>query len=127
MNNILNKLFLTLTLMLLSIGASAQDKITVSGTVVDDNGETIIGASIMEVGTTNGTVTDFDGNFSLKVKNENAQLRISYIGFTTKTVKVSKGKMEIVISEDSKTLTEVVVVGYGAQKKESVIGAISQV
>ena len=127
MNNILNKLFLTLTLMLLSIGASAQDKITVTGTVVDDNGETIIGASIMEVGTTNGTVTDFDGNFKIQVKNENAQLRISYVGFTTKTVKVTKGKMEIVISEDSKTLTEVVVVGYGAQKKESVIGAISQV
>lgn len=127
MNNIINKLFLTLTLMLLSLGASAQDKITVTGTVVDGTGETIIGASVMEVGTTNGTVTDFDGNFKLQVKNENAQIRISYIGFTTKTVKVSSKPMQITIDEDNKTLTEVVVVGYGAQKKESVIGAISQV
>ena len=127
MNNIINKLFLTLTLVLLSIGASAQDKITVTGTVVDGTGETIIGASVMEVGTTNGTVTDFDGNFKLQVKNENAQIRISYIGFTTKTVKVSSKPMQITIDEDNKTLTEVVVVGYGAQKKESVIGAISQV
>ena len=127
MNNIINKLFLTLTLMLLAIGASAQDKITVTGTVVDGTGETIIGASVMEVGTTNGTVTDFDGNFKLQVKNANAQIRISYIGFTTKTVKVSSNPMQITIEEDDKTLTEVVVVGYGAQKKESVIGAISQV
>lgn len=127
MNNIINKLFLTLTLMLLSLGASAQDKITVTGTVVDGTGETIIGASVMEVGTTNGTVTDFDGNFKLQVKNANAQIRISYIGFTTKTVKVSSNPMQITIEEDDKTLTEVVVVGYGAQKKESVIGAISQV
>ena len=127
MNNIINKLFLTLTLVLLSIGASAQDKITVTGTVVDGTGETIIGASVMEVGTTNGTVTDFDGNFKLQVKNANAQIRISYIGFTTKTVKVSSKPMQITIEEDDKTLTEVVVVGYGAQKKESVIGAISQV
>lgn len=127
MNNIINKLFLTLTLVLLSLGASAQDKITVTGTVVDGTGETIIGASVMEVGTTNGTVTDFDGNFKLQVKNENAQIRISYIGFTTKTVKVSSKPMQITIDEDNKTLTEVVVVGYGAQKKESVIGAISQV
>ena len=127
MNNIINKLFLTLTLMLLSMGASAQEKITVTGTVVDGTGETIIGASVMEVGTTNGTVTDFDGNFKLQVKNENAQIRISYIGFTTKTVKVSRNPMNITIDEDNKTLTEVVVVGYGAQKKESVIGAISQV
>ena len=113
--------------MLLSLGASAQDKITVTGTVVDGTGETIIGASVMEVGTTNGTVTDFDGNFKLQVKNANAQIRISYIGFTTKTVKVSSNPMQITIEEDDKTLTEVVVVGYGAQKKESVIGAISQV
>lgn len=113
--------------MLLSMGASAQEKITVTGTVVDGTGETIIGASVMEVGTTNGTVTDFDGNFKLQVKNENAQIRISYIGFTTKTVKVSRNPMNITIDEDNKTLTEVVVVGYGAQKKESVIGAISQV
>lgn len=113
--------------MLLSMGASAQEKITVTGTVVDGTGETIIGASVMEVGTTNGTVTDFDGNFKLQVKNENAQIRISYIGFTSKTVKVSRTPMNITIDEDNKTLTEVVVVGYGAQKKESVIGAISQV
>ncbi|WP_192832078.1 carboxypeptidase-like regulatory domain-containing protein, partial [Segatella buccae] len=56
--------------MLLSLGASAQEKITVTGTVVDATGEAIIGASVLEVGTTNGAVTDFDGNFKIQVKNE---------------------------------------------------------
>ena len=58
----INKLFLLLSMVLLSVGASAQDKVTVTGTVIDSNGEGIIGASVLEAGTTNGTITDFDGN-----------------------------------------------------------------
>jgi len=126
MKNIFHKICFAFCLVLLSAGAQAQGSFTASGQVVDGTGETIIGASIMEVGTTNGTVTDFDGNFKLQVKNEKSQLRISYVGFNTQTV-VAKPNMKIVLVEDSKTLNEVVVVGYGAQKKESVIGAISQV
>ena len=64
----INKLFLLLSMVLLSVGASAQDKVTVTGTVIDSNGEGIIGASILEAGTTNGTITDFDGNYKLQVK-----------------------------------------------------------
>ena len=125
--NILHKLFLLVGMMLISIGASAQGKVTVTGTIVDSQGETIIGASILEVGTTNGTVSDFDGNFKLEVK-PNAQLRISYVGYNTQTISVAgKTKIEVTLKEDSEVIQEVVVVGYGAQKKESVIGAISQV
>ncbi len=127
-NNIFHKFFLTFSLMILCIGASAQDKITVNGQVVDAAGETIIGASVMEVGTTNGVITDFDGNFTIQVKNDKAQLRISYVGYTSQTVAVGgQRNLKIILKEDNQTLKEVVVVGYGAQKKESVIGAISQV
>lgn len=123
--NIIRKLWLLTAFMLLTLGASAQQKITVSGHVADSNGEEIIGASVLEVGTTNGTVTDYNGDFKIQVKPK-AQLRISYVGYTTQTVAAVNG-VKIVLKEDDKTLEEVVVVGYGAQKKESVIGAISQV
>ena len=86
-NNILQKLFLLVGMVLLSLGASAQSKITVTGNVVDGMGEPIIGASVLEVGTTNGTITDFDGNFKIQVK-PTAQIRLSYVGFETQTVKV---------------------------------------
>jgi TonB-linked SusC/RagA family outer membrane protein len=127
-NNIFQKLFLGLTLMLLTIGASAQNKISVSGVVLDGNGESIIGASVMEVGTTNGVITDFDGNFKIQVKDEKAQLRVTYVGFSSQTILVGgQRNLKITLLEDDQVLKEVVVVGYGAQKKESVIGAISQV
>lgn len=108
------------------MNAWAQTK-QVSGVVTDGTGETVIGASVLEKGTTNGTITDLDGKFILTV-NENAVLQISYVGYTTLEVPV-KGKtsFNITLKEDSEMLEEVVVVGYGAQKKESVVGAISQV
>lgn len=114
--------------MLLSMGASAQDKITVTGTITDPAGEPIIGASVFEALTTNGTVSDFDGNFKIQVKDNNASLKVSYVGFSDLNIRVgNQHTINIVMHEDNKTLNEVVVVGYGAQKKESVIGAISQV
>ncbi|HRN15786.1 MAG TPA: TonB-dependent receptor [Xylanibacter oryzae] len=127
-NNIFNKLFLTITLMLLTLGASAQDKVTVSGTIVDATGQPVIGATVMEAGTSNGTVTDFDGIFKIQVKSEKSVLRISYVGSQTQNINVgSQRNIKVVMKDDSKQIGEVVVVGYGAQKKESVIGAISQV
>ena len=113
-------------LLLAGMNAWAQTK-QVSGVVTDGTGETVIGASVLEKGTTNGTITDLDGKFILTV-NENAVLQISYVGYTTQEVPV-KGKtsFNITLKEDSEMLEEVVVVGYGAQKKESVVGAISQV
>lgn len=125
-NNILHKLFLTLTLVLLSLGASAQ--ITVSGNVSDENGEPVIGATVMEALTTNGVVSDLDGNFKIQVKNENSTLKISYIGMIAQSIRVgSQRNIKVVLKDESQKINEVVVVGYGHQKKESVIGAISQV
>lgn len=106
---------------------NTQNKIRINGVVKDEKGETIIGANIFIIGTKTGTITDLDGNFTLEVL-EGSQLKISYIGFETQIVSVSgKKALIIVLISDSKTLNEVVVVGYGTQKKESVVGAITQV
>lgn len=117
---------LMLVLILIGTSVFAQTK-QVTGVVKDATGETVIGASVVEKGTTNGVITDFDGVFKLTV-SENAVLQISYIGYQTQEVKVAgKTTLDITLREDTEMLEEVVVVGYGAQKKESVIGAISQV
>ena len=97
----------------------------VSGVIVDEKGEPIIGASILEKGTTNGTITDFDGNFMLDVA-EGATLEISYVGYATQSLPAA-ANMRIVLKEDTEVLEEVVVVGYGVQKKSDLTGAISQV
>lgn len=94
---------------------NVQQKQTVSGIVKDSSGEPIIGASVLEKGTTNGTITDLDGKFTLSVSS-NAVLQISYIGYKTLEVK-SSPNMRVILKEDTETLDEVVVVGYGVQKK----------
>lgn len=100
----------------------------ISGKVVDLKGESIIGANIMEKGTTNGTITDFDGNFSLNVA-ANAVLQISYIGYKTQEIPASQLKAGAVITlkEDTEVMDEVVVIGYGTQRKGDVTSAISSV
>lgn len=114
-------------MVLLTTGALAQDKVTVTGQVIDATGEGVIGASVLEAGTTNGTITDFDGNYKIQVK-PNATLRFSYVGFVSQSVRVAGQKtINVTLLEDRNVVEEVVVVGYGHQKKESVIGAISQV
>lgn len=106
---------------------SQQNKRTITGTVTDKSGEAIIGANIVEVGTTNGTVTDLNGHYTLAVLPD-ATLKISYIGYVEKTVKVGKSStIDIVLAEDSKTLAEVVVVGYGTMDKKELTSAISHV
>ena len=102
---------------------NVQQKQTVSGIVKDSSGEPIIGASVLEKGTTNGTITDLDGKFTLSVSS-NAVLQISYIGYKTLETKASPN-MGVTLQEDTETLEEVVVVGYGVQKKESLTGAMS--
>ena len=104
-----------------ALSLSAQ----VSGVIVDETGEPIIGASILEKGTTNGTITDFDGNFTLDVA-EGATLEISYVGYATQSLAAAAG-MRVVLKEDTEVLEEVVVVGYGVQKKSDLTGSISQV
>ncbi|MGN0053953.1 MAG: SusC/RagA family TonB-linked outer membrane protein [Bacteroides sp.] len=101
--------------------------IQVTGTVLDATGETIIGASVLEKGTTNGAITDIDGKFSLAVK-QGAELQVSFVGYVTQNVKVTGNQpLKIVLKEDSQALEEVVVIGYGTQKKSDVSGSVTTV
>ena len=103
------------------------DKIKVTGTVKDVNGEVIIGASVVEENTTNGTITDISGNFVLTV-SDNAVVKVSYIGYVAQEVKAVQGKpLNIVLREDTKTLDEVVVIGYGIQRKGDVTSSVASI
>ncbi len=107
-------------------GKPSASKKTVTGVIVDAKGEAIIGATIKENGTKNATVTDFDGNFTLSV-SPYAILDISSIGYTSKHVKASNQPLRIVLSEDFQNLNEVIVVGYGTQRKGDVTSAITSI
>ena len=109
----------------ISLSVSAQN-VTVTGTVTDKTGETVIGASVVEKGNAgNGTITDIDGNFMLEVP-VGGKLQFSFIGYKEQVVPIKKGiSLNIVLEEDSQMLGEVEVVAYGAQKKVSITGAIS--
>lgn len=104
----------------------AQNMVKVTGTVTDKQNSPMIGASVFEKGTRNGAITDIDGKYSISVP-EGAVIVFSSIGFTSQERQAVAGVIDIVLEEDQKLLDEVVVVGYGVQKKSSVTGAISQV
>lgn len=107
---------------------SQQQQFDVTGMVVDDEGGPLPGASIVEMGTLNGTQTDFDGNFSLSVANENAVLKISYIGFATKEIAINgQQNVTVTLNVDASGLEEVVVVGYGTQKRRDLTGAVASI
>lgn len=113
----------------ISTAGIMQQSRTVTGKVLDPKGETVIGANVMEKGTSNGTITDFDGNFTLNV-SPNATLVISYIGYKTQEIPVSQakaGRLEVTLREDSEVMDEVVVVGYGTQRKATLTGSVSSV
>ena len=116
-------LSLLLTVML-AIVAFAQNQ-TFTGTVVDVNGEPVIGATIVQKGTSNTTVTDIDGNFSINAP-AGAELEITYVGYSKHTVPAGNN-MHIIITEDSELLNELVVIGYGVQKKSVVTASIAKV
>lgn len=98
----------------------------VSGVIVDTNGEPVIGASVLVKGTTNGTITDMDGKFTINDVPDNSTLDISYIGYKTMTLKATdKNLSRLVLHEDTEVLDEVVVVGYGVQRKRDVTTSIS--
>ena len=107
---------------------AAQEKFVVSGKVLDSNDEPLIGATVALKGNTSiGTVADFDGNFTLQLPGKDVTLTASYIGFVSQDIEVNGRSMIVIrLREDSEMLEEVVVVGYGQQKKESVVGAITQ-
>lgn len=132
MKNVTKKIqkipYLILVMLLCCLTVSAQRGVTVKGVVVDGNGETIIGASVvLKSNSSVGTISDIDGNFVLNVPNENATLVVSFVGMKPKEVRAtSKAIMRVMLEDDSQQLEEVVVVGYGQQKKASVVGAITQ-
>ena len=99
----------------------------ITGVVKDDKGEPIIGANVVEKGTTNGIITDIEGRFQLEVSS-NATLAVTYIGYNMQEVSTKeKNEIEIILSENTKALEEVVVVGYGTQKKVNLTGSIATI
>lgn len=113
-------------LFFFSIGMFAQ-QLTVKGNVKDATGEPVIGASVLVKGTTNGTITDFDGNFELPNVESDASIEITFVGYLPQTLKASSSPLNVILKEDTKTLDEVVVVGYGVQKKSVVTASIAKV
>lgn len=105
-----------------------SQKFTVTGVITDVNGTPLPGASVLEKNTTNGAQTDFDGNFTLDVASANSIIVISYIGFTTQEIPLNgKSTLTVVLEENAASLDEVVVVGYGVQKRANLTGAVSMV
>ncbi|MCD8164801.1 MAG: TonB-dependent receptor [Bacteroides sp.] len=106
----------------------SQQAITVTGTVTDEEGEPVIGASIMVMGTTLGTITDIEGNYSIGVPDTKATLQVSYMGYITQNIPVGNQTLiHIKLLEDRLNLEEVVVVGYGVQKKSHLTGSVSKI
>jgi len=115
-----------LFLMVIPFNAFAQEKQNITGIVTDDRGETIIGATITVPGATGGTITDIDGKFYIPVV-VGADLKVSCIGYLSKTVKASGTYMKIVLSEETKMLSEAIAIGYGSVKRENLLGSVSSI
>lgn len=108
------------------ISEEDQQSIEVTGVVLDKNGDPLPGTNVIEKGTTNGVTSDFDGNFSIKVSDKNAIIEVSFIGFDTKDYPLNgQTSIKVVLEENMSELDEVVVVGYGAQKKQTVVGSVT--
>ena len=104
-----------------------QQKKIITGTVVDPNGEAVIGANVLVKGTTNGTITDMDGKFSLEVP-EGAMLQITYVGYANQEIKVgNQSSLSIIMKDDSEALDELVVVGYGVQRKGNIATSVTTI
>lgn len=118
------RLITLLVALLCTVVTWAQDAMF-KGTVIDQSGEPIVGASVMEKGSSRGTVTDLDGNFSFKGQ-PGSTLVFSYIGYVTQEKK-GTSNMHVTLLEDQKSLSEIVVIGYGVQKKSVVTASIAKV
>ncbi len=103
---------------------SVQQQKTVTGSILDENGEPMIGVSVVVKGTTTGTITDFDGNFSLNVPSDAKMLEVSYVGYKTQEVTIGDSPLSIILQPDNQLLDEVVVIGYGTMKKRDLTGAV---
>ena len=122
-----NKLLTTFVLLAMAVAMTAQEMKKVTGTVLDTMGEPMIGATVKPYGEQGGTVTDLDGKFQLNVPQGTKQLTITYIGYKTMTVNLKGNTVNVVMSEDTNMMEELVVVGYGSVKKGDVTNAVAQV
>ena len=120
-------LFGLLALLLLLPGQSFAQNLRVTGKVIDEQGEGVIGAGVVIQGTTTGTITDMDGNFVLPSVARGATLEVSCVGYATQQVVVQGGTLNIVLLPDTTALDESVVIAYGQQKKVTITGAVSAV
>lgn len=121
-------LFAWLVAVLLSTMTMAAQSLSITGVVTDASQDPVIGASVLVQGTTNGTITDVDGNFQLSNVPAKGTLLISYIGYKTQVLPINgKTRFTVVLAEDTETLDEVVVVGYGVQKKVNLTGSVASV
>ena len=121
-------LFLLASLFLLTDVVWAQTSATVSGVVIDENGETLPGVSVVEVGTTNGVLTDLNGHYTLKTTSAKPSVSFSYIGYQTTTLLLNgRTKLDVQMKVETKVLDEVVVVGYGVQKKVNLTGSVTSI
>ena len=119
---------LTLVSLFMLISATMMAQITVTGSVIDMQGEPIPGASVRESGTRSAAVTDADGKYAISVQDPNAILNVSFIGYQTQTVRIAGRKLVTITLEDDETaLKDIVIVGYGTMKKNDVTGAVSVV
>ncbi len=118
-------MMVALLCLLTALPMSAQNRI-VRGTVVDQTGETVIGANVRVNGTTRGVITDINGEFEIAA-DANEKLTVSFIGYVDAVVTANKTTLKITLQEDSQALDEVVVVGYGTQKKATLTGAVSAI
>lgn len=123
----LRKAILTVIALFVAIPLFAQN-VDITGTVVDETGEPLIGVTVMVQGTTNGTATDLDGNYALKNVPSKGKISFSYVGYSDKVESVNgRTVINMQMSEDSQALDELVVVGYGTMKKSDLTGSVSTV
>lgn len=126
--SILRRTIYLLFFFVLTAGLQAQVTEPITGTVIDTDGNPLIGVTVVEKGTSTGTVTDLDGNFSLSVAGSTSILRFTYIGFSPSEILIgSQTDISVTLDTDSATLDEIVVIGYGTQKRADVTGSVSQI
>lgn len=115
------------SILLIPVSAYAQNQKTVTGTVIDETGEPLIGATVKVVGKSIGAITDFDGHYSLTVPADTKQLSFSYVGYKDYIADITSNVINVTMKPNSKVLDEVVVIGYGVRKKDDLTGSVSSV
>ncbi|MFW6249354.1 MAG: carboxypeptidase-like regulatory domain-containing protein, partial [Bacteroidota bacterium] len=122
------KIKLLLGLLLSCLTAAIYGQHTVTGKVIDQKGDPMIETTVIEKGTTNGTTTDLDGNYTLEVSSPDASLHISFVGYEEKTIPIEgRTEINVTLKEKTEELDEVIVVGYGIEKKQDLSGSIELV